>query len=66
MTQVKAASVASALITAGYPCRVSQTSPGVWTIRSQSPTGFDVPVGTVATFVTNQGISGNVAEVEYS
>jgi len=66
MTQTKAAQVASALITAGFPCTARTDGQGNWFIRSQSTTGFDVPVGTVATFVTNQGINGNVAEVEYS
>jgi hypothetical protein len=65
MNQTKAAQVASALITAGFPCSVRVDAQGNWFIRSQS-TAFDVPVGTVATFVNNQGISGNVAEVEYS
>ena len=66
MTQAKAATVAAALINAGFGCHVRVLPDGItWIIRSQS-TDFNVPVGTVATFVTNQAINGNLAEIEYS
>lgn len=66
MTQTKAATVIAALVTAGYEAAAHQESDGSWTITSSAPAGFVVDVGVVATFVTNQAITGRVQSVKYS
>jgi hypothetical protein len=60
VTQAQAATVASALITAGFLARV-QESGNVWTVYASSPNG-PVNVNTVKTFADNQGVSASVAE----
>lgn len=64
MTTAKAATVIAAIVAADYECRAIRIGPNDWKIRSTSP-NMDVPVGVVATFVTSQGISGFISEVEY-
>ena len=67
MTTIQASTVASALINGGFPFVAKLVGPNNWVIHSQSQgLQFNVPVGVVNTFVTNQGVNGNVAEVEYS
>lgn len=60
MTKTKAQTVAAALMSAGeiHSVTVSQRIDGEWTVKAQS-TG-SVSAASVATFATNQAVSGYV------
>jgi hypothetical protein len=68
MTQAKAATVAAAIVNAGYLATVSRDPDGTtWRVRARSATGtYDVPVATVDTFAANNGVAGLLAEIEFS
>lgn len=64
MTQAKAATVANALITAGYKVTVYLRADGEWAITvkdSSNPTA----ASAVSTFATGQSVSARVIEVEF-
>jgi hypothetical protein len=64
VTQSQAATVASALITAGYVPTVSAAG-AVWKISAATPNGVPIPASTVATFATTQGVTGQVYGAEF-
>lgn len=64
MTQAQAATVASALITAGYVPIVSANG-AVWKMSAASPNGAPIPASTVAAFATAQGVTGQVYGAEF-
>lgn len=63
MTQTKAATVAAALINAGYSIDVSQPTPGSWHVRA---TGTAIDVQTVANFAVAQAVTGNVQTTDFT
>jgi hypothetical protein len=65
MTTAKAVSVATALVNAGFSFTAVQRGPNDWVIASDADS-VNVPIATVNTFVTNQGVIGLVQHVEYS
>lgn len=64
MTQAQAATVAAALINAGYVPTVG-VSGQVWRIRASSPAGTPINAQTVATFAANNGVGGQVYDAEF-
>lgn len=65
MTQAQAATVASALITAGYVPRITSTGSS-WTINVRSPSGEPIPASIVASFATDHGVIGQLDEAEFA
>lgn len=61
MTQAKAQTVASALIGQGYRVRVYQRD-SEWVVEAE---GTAIPASTVATFATNQGVTGTVDQAVF-
>lgn len=64
MTQAQCATVASALISAGYSPTISVDSTGAYHI-AVTPTS-NVSAATVASFATTEGVSANVRQVDFS
>lgn len=66
MTLAKAQACASAIIGAGFDCRVHLASDGVtWTVRAIA-NGFTITSAQIASLVASQVVNGNAAEVEFS
>lgn len=65
MTLAKAQAVASAIIGAGYQAHAFLRSDGEWVVRAKS-NALDVPVGTANSLATSQGVTGLIAEIEYT
>lgn len=64
MTQAKAQSVASALIGLLYTVRVSQHPlTGDWEVEAS---GGDIAASAVATFATNQAVTGTVRQAKFT
>jgi hypothetical protein len=64
MNQAKAATVVSALVTAGYVPAVSLDSNGQYRVSVANQDG--VTAATVQTFATAQGVTANVHSVDFT
>lgn len=65
MTQAQAQTVSSAIIGAGYDAHARKLADGTWTVRA-SANGFTVAASAVASLAAANGVTGNVAESEFS
>lgn len=63
MTQAKAATVVSALVTAGYTPQVSIDGSGSWRVSVQAADG--VTAQTIQTFATNNAVGTDVHQVDF-
>jgi len=63
MTKAKCASVASALVTAGYTPSIFIDQQGVYHIVVSATAGIDA--GTIETFATNQAVTALVQTVDF-
>lgn len=66
MTQAKAQACASAIIGAGFDCRVHSSDGINYTVRAIATTGFAISSAQIASLVSSQAVNGNAAEVEFS
>ncbi len=65
MNQATAATVVSALVTAGYQAQVSSGDGVAWKVYASTIDGSLVPSATVQSFATAHGVIGEVSQAVF-